>query len=148
MDTVTYPHPTVAQFIQRHCVPVKLPVKEHPQLVSDFLATWTPNVVFIDGQGKVHYRVIGYLPPEDFTARLSLGIGRYRLNHGQPSEAGERFLEVSQRHRGTDEAAEALYWLGVSRYKESKDPKQLKASWEELAREHPRSTWARRTDIP
>jgi thioredoxin-related protein len=77
MDTVTYPDPRVAQFVQQHFVPVKVGVKQNQRLAEDYLVSWTPNVVIADEQGKVHYRVEGYLPPEDFVAYLSLGVGKY-----------------------------------------------------------------------
>src|SRR5436190_13407140 len=114
MDTVTYPDPRVAQFIVGHFLAARVHVKESPQLVQEYLIGWTPNVVVADDQGKVHYRVEGYLPPEEFVAHLSLGIGKYWLNRKQFEQARERFDEVARRHSGTDIGAEAFYWLGVA----------------------------------
>src|SRR5438034_11308234 len=133
MDTVTYPDQRVAQFIQGHFIPVRVGVKENTDLVEDYLVSWTPNVVIADDLGKVHYRVEGYLPPEEFVAHLSLGIGKYWLNRQQLALARERFDEVTRRHPGTDAGAEALYWLGVAQYKLSHDPAQLRPSWQRLA---------------
>ena len=148
MDTVTYPDPRVAGFIERHFIPVKLRVKESRDLVAQYLVSWTPNVVITDEQGKVHYRVEGYLPPEDFLAYLSLGIGKYDLHRKQFAQAKARFTEVAQRHARTDAGAEALYWLGVAEYKLSHDPAQLRPSWRRLAQEYPDSEWTNRTRIP
>ncbi len=148
MDTVTYPDPRVAGFIERHFIPVKLRVKESRDLVAQYLVSWTPNVVLGDDHGRVHDRVEGYLPPEDFLARLALGVGRSMLNSKRFAEAAERFEEVAQRHQGSDAGAEALYWLGVARYKQAHDPSQLRPSWQRLAGEYPNSTWTRRTQIP
>ncbi len=148
MDTVTYPDPRVAQFITGHFVPVRVHVKEYPRQVEEYLVGWTPNVVIADDHGKVHYRVEGYLPPDEFLARLSLGIGKYWLNRKQFDQARERFQEVARRHAGTDAGAEALYWLGVAQYKQSHDPAQLRPSWQRLAQEYPKSEWSTRTRIP
>src|SRR5262245_5411562 len=148
MDTVTYPDPRVAQFIAGHFVPAKVRVKESPRLVEEYLVGWTPNVVVADDQGKVHYRVEGYLPPEEFLAHLSLGVGKYWLNRKQFDRARGRFDEVARRHARTDAGAEALYWLGVAQYKQSHDPAQLRPSWQRLAQEYPGSEWAQRTRIP
>ncbi len=79
-----------------------------------------------DEDGKVRYRIEGYLPPEDFIAQLALGLGRTDLDRQQFDRAAHHFEEVTKRHRGTDAAAQALYWLGVARYKGSKDPGQLR----------------------
>jgi thioredoxin-related protein len=148
MDTVTYPDPRVAEFIERHFLPVQVKVKQNKDLVEEYLVVWTPNVIVCDERGRVHYCIDGYLPPEDFLARLSLGIGRYRLNRKQYPQAVERFEEVSRRHAASEAGAAALYWLGVTHYKQSHDPAQLRPMWEKLAREHPGSEWTRRTQIP
>jgi len=148
MDTVTYPDPRVAQFLAGHFIPARVRVKESPRLVEEYVVSWTPNVIIADGQGKVHYRVEGYLPPEAFVAHLSLAVGKYRLNRKQFEQGRERFEEVARRHQGTDAGAEALYWLGVAQYKQSHDAAQLRPSWQRLAQEYPKSDWAQRTHIP
>jgi tetratricopeptide (TPR) repeat protein len=148
MDTVTYPDPCVAHFLAQHFVPVKIPIKENPQLAEEYLVTWTPHVVVADEKGHVHYRVEGYFPPEEFLAQLSLGIGKYRLERKQFDRAAERFEEVAARHAGSDAGAEALYWLGVARYKAARDISQLRPHWDQLARQYPGSEWTRRTKIP
>src|SRR5438309_9128694 len=148
MDTVTYPDPRVAEFIERHFLPARVKVKENPALAGDYLISWAPNVLVADDKDKIHYRVEGYLPPEDFLAHLSLGIGKYALNRKQFPQARERFEEVAQRHRGTDAGAEGLYWLGVAQYKQTHDPAQLRPSWQRLAQEYPNSEWTKRTRIP
>jgi hypothetical protein len=148
MDTVTYPDSRVADFIAGHFVGARVRVKDNPQPVQDFLVSWTPNVVVADDQGKVHYRMEGYLPAEDFVAELSLGIGKYWLNRKQLAQARERFEEVIRRHAGTDQGAQALYWLGVTQYKLSHDPAQLRPSWQRLDQEYPKSEWTKRTHIP
>ncbi len=148
MDTVTYPDSRVAQFIASRFIPARVVVKQDPRLVEEYFVSWTPNVVIADEQGKIHYRVEGYLPPEEFMARLSLGIGKYWLHRKQFAQAKERFDEVALRHAGTGAGAEALYWMGVAQYKQSHDPAQLRPSWQKLAQEQPHSEWTQRTRIP
>jgi hypothetical protein len=148
MDTVTYPDPRVAEFVEHHFLPVRVKVKENQGLVDAYFVSWTPNVVVADENGKVHYRVEGYLPPEDFLAYLSLGVGKYWFNRKQFPQPGGRFEEVARRHPGTEAGAEALFWLGVVRYKRSHDPAQLRACWQRLDQEYPTSAWTRRTQIP
>jgi len=148
MDTVTYPEPRVAAFVGQHFIPVKISVKEKPDVAASFEVAWTPNVVVGDEAGKAHYRIEGYLPPEDFIAQLALGLGRYEFDRQQFGRAMHHFEEVAQRHPGTEAGAQALYWLGVAHYKDSKDPAQLRPSWERLIREYPGSQWAKRADVP
>ncbi len=148
MDTVTYPDNRVASFVSQHFVPAKVLVKDKPDIAASYEVIWTPNVIVGDEAGKAHYRIEGYLPPEDFIAQLALGLGRYRLDRQQFAQAIHHFEGVSQRHQGTDAGAQALYWLGVARYKHSKDPAQLRPSWERLIREYPTSEWAKRANMP
>jgi hypothetical protein len=148
MDTVTYPDERVASFVRQHFVPAKVMVREKPEVAASFDVIWTPNVVVADGAGKTTYRIEGYLPPEDFIAQLALGLGRYELEHQQFAKAAHHFEEVAKRHRGSDAAAQALYWLGVAQYKHSKDHAQLRPSWDKLVKEYPNSEWAKRANVP
>jgi hypothetical protein len=148
MDTVTYPDSRVAQFIQQHFIPVKVAIKQNKKLAEDYFVRWTPNVVIADDQGRVHERVEGYLPPEEFVARLALGLGKYRLDRKEFPQAAERFEEVTQRHSGTEAGAEALYWLGVAHYKHTHDAAQLRPSWQRLSKDYPQSEWTKRSQIP
>jgi hypothetical protein len=127
---------------------MRVHVKENPQLVDEYLVAWTPSIVVADNQGRVHYRVEGFLLPEDFLAYLSLGMGKFWLHGKELDHARDRFDEVARRHAQTDAGAEALYWLGVAQYKQSHDPAQLRPSWQKLAKEHPDSDWAKRTRLP
>jgi hypothetical protein len=145
MDTVTYPDQRVTELVERHCVPFRVNVEKNGQLADEYLVSWAPNVVIADDQGKAQYRIEGFLPPEDFMAHLSIGVGKWLLNSKRFEEAAERFEEVSERHQGTEMAAEAIYWLGVVRFKESGDASQLQPSWQRLAHEYPHSVWAKRS---
>jgi hypothetical protein len=148
MDTVTYPDPRVAEFIAEHFVPVKLAIKEHAQLASDYLVSWTPNIVIGLGIDKIHYRIEGYFGPEDFLAHAALGLGKYLLNNNQFDEAFDRFDEVAQRHADADSGAQALYWRGVADYRRTGDAAQLRPSWKQLQQDHSESDWAKRSRVP
>jgi uncharacterized protein YyaL (SSP411 family) len=148
MDTVTYPDQRVADFVERHFVPARVKVKEKPELAKEYLVSWTPNVVITDSSGEVHYRVEGYLEPDEFIGHIALGLGKYHLDREDFAEAARRFDEVAERHRGTNAGAEALYWRGVAEYKQSHDAAQLRPSWQRLAIEFPDSEWTKRTRIP
>jgi len=148
MDTVTYPDDRVTGFVGEQFIPLEVSLKENRELAEDYLVNWTPNVVVTDEEGASHYRVEGFLPPADFMGRLALGLGRYWLDHEQFDKAIERLEGVARRHAGTDIGAEALYWLGVTQYKKTKDPAQLRPSWERLMKEYPGSERARSADIP
>jgi len=148
MDAVTYPDAHVAEFISKHYVPVKIKVKDRPDIAAGYDVNWTPSVLIADESGRTHSRIEGYVPAEDFVAHLSLALGRYELDRQQFQRAIHQFQEVSQRHRGTETAAQALYWLGVARFKDSKDQAQLRATWNLLIDDYPVSEWSKRANIP
>ena len=145
MQSVTYAHPQVAGFINQCCVPVRLCARDHPRAVDDFLIAWTPQVVLADSRNRVHFRIEGWLPPIEFLGQLSLGVGKFLLNMGRYAQAAHRFREVCRRHAASDSAAQALYWLGVARYKLCNDSATIRSSWDELAMSYPNSTWSKRT---
>jgi hypothetical protein len=148
MDTVTYPDHHVAHFIEEHFIPARVEVKKDPQLMKEYYVAWTPTIVLTNERGTVHYRVEGFLQPRDFVARLSLGAGRYHLDRQKFDQAAGRYEEVAARHPGTNVGAEALYWLGVARYKQSHDPSQLRAAWQRLGNAYPDSEWTERSKVP
>jgi hypothetical protein len=148
MDSATYPDCRVAEYIGKHFIPVKIKVRDRPDIAAGYDVNWTPSVLIGDATGRAHFRVEGFMPPEEFIAQLALGLGRLELNRQQLPRAIHHFEEVAERHAGTESAAQALYWLGVCRYKHSKDPAQLRENWNLLLGAYPRSEWAKRADIP
>ncbi len=148
MENVTYPDARVAEFIAKHYIPVKINVRDRPDIAAGYDVNWTPTMLIGDETGRAHFRVEGFLPPEDFVAQLALGLGRLELDRQRFPGAIHHFEAVSQRHRGSEAAAQALYWLGVARTKQSKDPAQLREAWNTLTSECPHSDWAKRANIP
>jgi hypothetical protein len=148
MDTVTYPDPQVAALITENFVPVKLKVKEHPELVHEFVVIWTPHVVLLDGEGRLIQRLEGWFAPQAFHAQLSLGLGKGSFAVGRFDGAASRFETVIAQDPHTESAAEALYWLGAARYRQSHEPADLLTEWKRLQSEAPYSPWADRSRVP
>jgi tetratricopeptide (TPR) repeat protein len=134
--------------VEEHFVPARVRIKDDGRTFADYFVSWTPNVVIADERGEVHYRIEGFHQPQNFIAKLSLGAATYHLHRMEYNQAAERYEEVARRHPETNMAAEALYWLGVTNYKQSQDANQLRANWQRLARDYPNSGWTKRTEIP
>jgi thioredoxin-related protein len=70
MDAVTYPDPKVkaelSGWLRR-----RADVAEEFELATTFEIAAIPTAVILDGSGAVLDRVIGFLPPEEFLARLA-----------------------------------------------------------------------------
>src|SRR3954471_10577601 len=89
-------------------------------------AQWTPTILELDSDGTEVHRIEGFLENDDFLAQLMLGRAQLDFKQGRFADAGRRFREVVDQLPATDAAPEALYWGGVSRYKDSHDPAALK----------------------
>jgi len=130
MDTGTYLHPEVMAFLRRYFVPVRVVRAQQPGTVG-----WAPAIVVGDGERGPHYRVDGFESPADFIAQLGLGLGRYRFDRHEFAAAIGHFEEVADRHEGTQAAAQALFWLGIARFKQSTESARPPSSGAELRRE-------------
>ena len=85
MDAVTYPNPTVVEFISKNVIPVKTLYNQ--PLAHQFRVMWTPTLILLDLDGNEVYREEGFLPPESLIPALVLGLGKVRLNAGQYDQA-------------------------------------------------------------
>jgi TolA-binding protein len=54
---------------------------------------------------------------------------------------------VVEKLPGTEAAAEAMYWAGVSRYKASNDPSALKATAQAFKDRYKETSWAKKASI-
>jgi len=137
----------VAEFLDKDAVPVKIHIKEQPQVFERFGAQWTPTLVTFDADGKEVYRFEGFLPADDFLAHLYLGKAKGAFARKDFAEAERQFLEIVERHPRTATAAEALYWSGVSRYKATGDASALRKTAEEFRTRYTDSDWAKKASV-
>jgi len=116
-------------------------------MVKRYSIKWTPTIIVLDADGDEHHRFIGFLPPEDFIAQIILGKGKAEFDLDHFDQAIQCFQEVLNRYPKTGGAPEAQYYLGVARYKASRDPKELKLGLEVLQREYPSSEWTKKAQV-
>lgn len=142
-----YPDSKVESFISSTFIPVRFHVKENPEGFERFGAQWTPTILLLDPDGKERHRIEGFLPADDFLAQLHLGLGHAAFGRQKFGEASKHFDEVVSSFPKTESAAEALYWAGVSRYKESNDGAHLKATADAFAKRYSDSAWAKKASV-
>ena len=143
MDAVTYPDKTVIEFIKKSFVPLQVPFDAKP-LSADFNIKWTPTLISLGPDGKEHHRTVGFLDPEGFIFNSLLGIGKYHFDNDRYPEALSFFENIIADHPQSNGVAEAIFLQGVSRYKNSGDPKPLKEAYETLSSKYPDSEWTQR----
>lgn len=146
-----YPDSRVSQFVTERFVPVRVHVKEHAdefqRLGRQFGAQWTPTVLIVDASGHERHRIEGFLPADDFIARLALGHAHAHFARGDFAAAARHFEEVMQRHPQSEAAPEARYWMGVSKYKETNDATPLVETARDLQQRYAGSTWAKKASV-
>jgi hypothetical protein len=128
-------------------VPVEAHIKEHPGYFHRFGAVWTPTVLVLDSDGTERLRVEGYLPRDEFRAQLEMGLARVAFMRKQWAEAERRYAEVVERRPGSKVAPEAVYWRGVSRYKQTNDHTVLGEVPDQLDEKYPDSVWALKASV-
>ena len=122
-------------------------MKDQPETFRRFAAPWTPTQLVLDPSGKERFRIEGFLPAEDFLARLKMAMGRLAFESERFSEAEQRFHNVCREHPAASAAPEACYWAGVSEYKERHEPSPLKETAELLMKRYPESEWAKKASV-
>ena len=143
MDAVTYPDKTVIEFIKKSFIPLQVPFDAKP-LSTDFNIKWTPTLISLGPDGKEHHRTVGFLDPEGFIFNSLLGIGKYHFDNDRYPEALSFFENIIAEHPQSNGVAEAIFLQGVSRYKNSGNPKPLKEAYETLSSKYPDSEWTQR----
>jgi len=142
---VTYPDPAIQNFIADHFVPVRLTLSR-PQDQAHFRAhrvIWTPTVLIMDRKGAAHYQSPGYLPPDLFLPMLQIELARALTAWSRYDEAALHLNAVANNHE-SPWAPEALFWLGIAWFLQTRRRATMMQAWNRLRMEYPASIWAAR----
>lgn len=143
MEAVTYPDAHVVEFMLNNVITLKVPFNAEP-LASDFNIKWTPTFVTVDWNGMEHHRAVGFLPPEELIISVLLGMAKTYYDLDQFAAAIQALEKITEKYPKSAAAPEAIFFLGVSRFKHTGDPSYLKKAYEKLAAEYKESEWAKR----
>lgn len=145
MNAVTYSNENVINFLNNEIIPIQVLFDFQP-LATQYNLQWTPTIIILDGEGKEHQRTVGFFPPEEFIPSIILGIGKAYFELGQFEDAIKRFENILKDYQTSKAAPEALYLLGVSKYKNTHEPKHLKEAYNLLKQNYPDSEWTGRAE--
>jgi thioredoxin-related protein len=146
MNAGPYSDEKVRKFIEEEYVPLKSECfwKERTELMKRFNIAWTPTFLFQDSGGKVHGKLVGYMPEDDFLAQLKFGKGIVFFEKERHEEAAKWFSKVIEEHPNAGTTPEAIFFLGVAEYKKTHEAGALRRVYDALAEKYPQSEWARR----
>jgi len=143
METVTYPNKEVIKFVQNYLTPLRINVNE--KLADEhFHHLWTPTVAILNLKGDEIERTVGFMEPEEFLAKMHLGLGKARLDAGEYDTAMIPFISLLETFPTSDDVPEAIYFNGVVMYLETNNPHKLKKTYARLVEDYPDSRWTKR----
>jgi TolA-binding protein len=137
----------VAALIDQNMIPVKVHIKEQPASFHRFEANWTPTMVVMDSEGHERYRFVGYLPPDEYQAQIMMGLGKTLFAHKKWNDAERWFRQIVDQFPNSEVAPEALYWVGVCRYKATNDHHKLEETARQFTQHYQQSSWAKRSSV-
>ena len=108
---------------------------------------WTPTLLIADSSGVERYRFEGYLPVDEFLPQLEFGLGKAAFANSNWKEAAQRFRNVVEQYPKSDVAPEALYWAGVSKYKDTGDAGALAETATALQSRYSDSVWTKKASV-
>jgi len=140
---VTYPQPPVVETITSHAIPVQFDNSktENAGVLAQLHHIWTPDVRVLDEGGTELYRWDGFLPPPEFMARSLCGFAQAHLRRREFEAAEAIYVDVLTRFSTAYAAPEALYYLGVTRYRRDPNSDELLAQWANLRSRYPMSEY-------
>jgi hypothetical protein len=149
MNTVTYSQDAVRDFLVENFILVRsqCDFTYFTAMMKRYQVKWTPTFVILDPDGREHHRLVGFLPPEDFTAQLQLGKAKMHYDQDRLDKAALGFQLVIDRSPKTAAAEEATFLQGVSHYKRSHQAGELRKAWKRLSRDYPQSEWTRKARV-
>lgn len=139
MGAVTYPDPYVVRALSTDFVPVKLESAKSQDLARSFNVRWLPGLVMTDAEGRLAHAQVGFLSPGQLLPELDFARGVLAMGAKRYDEAHELFERVAG--AGTDRAPEALFWKGISRYRQGKQFADCQAEWRRIVERWPDSQW-------
>ena len=146
-----YPDERVVRLVTFEFVPIRIHVRDagdvYSRVSQQLNVQWTPTVLILDEDGIERHRVEGFLPVDDFLAQLKLGLARIAFQRGAFDEAERRFRQVVDEHPQSEAAPEALYWIGVSRYKGRGDASALAETARAFSTRYTDSAWAKKASV-
>ena len=146
---MTYPEIPVQEAIGRLTIPCQLDntVDANQPTLQRYRHVWTPDLRVLESDGNELYRWNGYLPPSEFVPQLLVAVAHARLRRKEFDGAAALYEESLHRYPTSLVAAEAEYYLGVSRYRKSHEASDLTRAWHELEKRHPNSEWTVKQDF-
>ena len=146
MDAVTYSKEVVINLVNQFFVPLKIDSVQQTSLSQIFRVEVTPTAIATDAKQKVYHRAAGFYPAPEFKQTLRLMKATADLEKRSYDSAIELLSRIVEEAFGSAATPEALYQLGVARYKKSGDFQQAVEQWRKLKLSFPNHPLIKKVD--
>jgi thioredoxin-related protein len=143
MDRDTYSHKDIIHFISEHMKPFRINYGEEPYF-QDYNIAWMPTQVFLDKFGRENHRSVGYLGPDEFLANGLLALGKIYTSYDNFAGAQFHFDQILKKYPQSPLVEEALFYIGINRYRQTKNPEEMKKAARLLEKEFPAGSWTKK----
>lgn len=144
---MTFPDEQVVKFVTEHFVPWRIDYKQDLEHIRQYNVFTTPTMIFADPKGGERFRSTGYLPPDRFLGRCTFGLAWVALMGHEYALAGDIFEQFARGWPNSENAAQAIYFKGVSRDKLTGDHSNRRQIAHELREDHPDSDWSQSASV-
>jgi TolA-binding protein len=145
MDAVTHSKEEIIRFVDVFLIPVKVDSVKQSELSKVFRVDMTPVYVTTDFKKKEHYRWTGFSPPQDFQQTLRLMKAAFDMDGRQYDSAIQHLSAVVDSSKSPS-TPEAMYLLGVAKYKKTGDFQLAVEQWRRLKLSYPNHPLIKKVD--
>ncbi len=146
MDAVTYSKDEIAGLVNQLFVPLKIDAVGDADLSRIFRVEITPTLIATDAKQKIYYRFEGFQPVKEFKQTLKLMKANGDLEKRNYDSAIDLLSNIVEEASNSAATPEALYLLGVTRYKKSGDFQQAVEQWRRLKLSFPNHPLIKKVD--
>ncbi len=144
LEELTFAEGRVVSFIMESLIPMKMDIGKKA-FYEKYNVIWTPTLLILDYTGNEVQRSIGFLDPHEFIAFMHLGIAKVHFITGEFDAANVHLKRLLNQYQDSTATPEAIYFQGVNLYKQKGDTTPLKHAYEQLVKDYPESSWAKRS---
>ncbi|RJX32972.1 MAG: hypothetical protein C4525_09700 [Desulfarculus sp.] len=127
-------------FFNREVVPLRVGVEDEA-LGERMHLRFTPYLLVLDAQERLHRRELGFQPPGELIPWTLLGLTAAAVFDKDWSQAERLCQRVLDQYPSSFAAPEAMFMRGVARFLTAHDRQHLKELLAALTARYPRSVW-------
>jgi len=144
MDNSTFSDQRIIDFLRENVVPLRVVAPESPSIAKEFNLKRTPMWLILSADGKEHFRALGFFDADDLIAAILLGVAKALFDQERFEESLVVIDRLLAEYPTNDAIPEAVFLRGGARFKQTRNRRHLRESYERLLAEHPKSPWTKR----